>query len=119
MLWRNGVLQHWEARKFNSGLNQLLQIENDTQFREFVESSRADEDIALANDDATLMVVSVESAQHVKVEEDQPATFTSSEVEMGFHLLSSTLRLLFWILLAGTLGFIVGGVVCFIILWFT
>lgn len=114
------VLQHREAGKFNSGLNRLLQIESGTQFLEFVESSRVDEDIRLVNDDVTLMTILVESPQHVEVEEDQSATFTSSEVEKGIHALSSTLRLLFWILLAGTLGFvvggIVGGIVCFLIL---
>ena len=54
------LLQHSETAKLNSGLNQLLKIENDTQFYKFVNKARSDVDITLVNDDVTLMIIEVE-----------------------------------------------------------
>ena len=62
------------------------------------------------NDDVTLMQISVEPDQPVNGEEAQPATVATSGNKLNAERFSSISRLLFWVLLAGMLGFFVGRI---------
>ena len=58
------IIQHAEAGKLEDGLKHLIRIDrNKQQFDDFVEKARETEGIHLANDDVTLMLISVKSDQ--------------------------------------------------------
>ena len=103
------ILEHEEAGIADAALSNLKQIQNETQFKEFIERARSNEDIRLVNDDVTLMIISVEPDQPVNGEEAQPSTVATSGNKLNAERLSNFSRLLFWVLLAGMLGFFVGG----------
>ena len=113
------ILEHEEAGRGDETIGKLKQIENDNQFGEFVNFERTDDDIRLVNDDVTLMIISVDPDQHVKGEEAQPATVATSGIKIEVEPLPSILRLLFRLLVVGILGFVVGGLIGRLILWFT
>ncbi|MDE0041326.1 MAG: protein phosphatase 2C domain-containing protein [Candidatus Poribacteria bacterium] len=54
------ILQQEEAGKRDEVLSELKKIEDQHQFREFINRVRTDEDFPLVNDDVTLMIISVE-----------------------------------------------------------
>ena len=113
------ILRHEEAGRRDEALNELKKIEDENQFHEFVDRARSDETIRLANDDVTLMILSVESNQDVGVEDDQPTAIPGSDIKMETYRLPATLRLLFWTFLIGMFGFLVGALVTFLLLSFT
>ena len=113
------ILEHEEAGRGDETIGKLKQIENDNQFGEFVNFERTDDDIRLVNDDVTLLIISVDPEQHVKGEEAQPATVATSGIKIEVEPLPSILRLLFRLLVVGILGFVVGGLIGRLILWFT
>ncbi len=110
------IIQQNEAGNLERILNQLKQIETDEQFDRFVDEARDLEDIRLVNDDVTLMLISVEEAQSPEVEDVKPEssleTRTSEEVQPP----SGVLRFLFWLILAGVFGFVVGFIILVLIL---
>ena len=57
------ILEHKETGKLETVLDDLKALKTDEEFRQFVDKARHDEAIRLINDDATLMLISVEQAQ--------------------------------------------------------
>ena len=113
------ILEHVERDRCEKALDQFKQLQTENRFQEFVDWARTNEDLPLVNDDVTLMMISVESDEQVKSEEDGSAVVTTSNIGRMTHPLSVAFRLLFWALLAGMLGFVLGAVICFLILWVT
>lgn len=111
------ILEYEALGRHEEVLRRLQQIESDNRFQEFVDSARTNEEHRLVNDDVTLMMISVESAQHMEREEVKSATVTCSGIETETESSSGALQLLFWVLLAGILGFFVGGLLCLIFLF--
>ncbi len=111
------ILEHEETGMADAAFSNLKQIQNETQFNEFIACARSNEDIRLVNDDVTLMLISVEPDQPVNGEEAQPATVATSGNKLNAERLSSISRLLFWVLVAGMLGFFVGGLIGLILLF--
>ena len=93
------ILEHEELDRCEKAIGQFKQLQTVNQFQEFVDYARTNENHPLVNDDVTLVMISVESAEHMEAEEDQPAVRTT----VG------------WALLAGMLGFLVGGVISLLI----
>lgn len=112
------ILEHNEAGRRDDMHRKLNQINNEIQFHEFVDCARKNKDIPLNNDDVTLMMIAVQSAEQAKVEDDQPASHVASGMELETHPPSDPLRLLFWVLVVGMIGFIVGGLICYLIFLF-
>ena len=93
------ILEHEKLDRCEKAIGQFKQLQTVNQFQEFVDCARTNEDIPLVNDDVTLMIISVESAEHVETEEDQPVDRPTSGLA----------------LLAGLLGFVAGGVISLLI----
>ena len=108
------VVQHKEVSKgkLEEALDQLKQIETDEQFNQFVDIARDQEDIRLINDDVTLMLISVEEFQLPETEKIK----SEAEISEEDHTLSNDLSFLFWAILAGIFGFIVGAIILVLIL---
>ena len=70
------ILEHEELDRCEKAIGQFKQLQTVNQFQEFVDCARTNEDIPLVNDDVTLMIISVELAEHVETEEDQPVDST-------------------------------------------
>ena len=58
----------WNRRNLQSALKQLTNIEDQTQFNEFVEKAREKEEFHLVNDDVALLIVTVDSEQQVELD---------------------------------------------------
>ena len=58
------ILEHKEAGKLETVLDDLKALKMNEEFRQFVDQARHDESICLVNDDVTLMLISVEDAQN-------------------------------------------------------
>ena len=113
------IVQHKEAGKgkLEEILDQLKQIETNEQFEQFVGLARDQEDIRLINDDVTLMLISVEEFQPSELGEIKPETFSETKTIEEDQTLSSDLSFLFWVILAGIFGFIVGAIILVLILF--
>lgn len=109
------IVQHKEVGtdKLEEALGQLKQIETQEQFERFIELARNHEDIRLVNDDVTLMLISVEEFQLPETEKIKSETKTSEKDQR----LSNDLSFLFWVILAGIFGFIVGAIILVLILF--
>lgn len=109
------IVQHKEAGKdkLEEALDQLKQLETVEQFNQFVDLARDQEGIRLINDDVTLMLISVEESQLPETEEIKSETETPEENQT----LSNDLSFLFWVILAGIFGFIVGAIILILILF--
>lgn len=116
------IVQHRTADRLEEALNHLKQIENETQFNEFVDSARDSEDIRLINDDVTLMIISIEECQTSEIGEMESETEAMEteteaakfETETENTSASTNYGFLFWAILVGILGFGVGALV---LLW--
>ena len=97
------ILEHEELGRREKALNQFKLLQTNDQFQKFVDCGRTNENLPLVNDDVALMMILVESAEHVEAEEQQPVVRTPSG----------------WELLAGLLGFVVGGLISLLIYWLT
>lgn len=113
------ILRHKEVGRRDEALNELMNIEDENQFHEFVDRARSDEAICLANDDVTLMILSVESNQDVEVEDYQKTAIQRSDIGMDTYRVSVTLRLVFWTLVTGMFGFLVGALIALLLRWFS
>ena len=111
------IVQHNEADKLEEVLTQLKQIETREQFEQFVNQAREYKDIRLVNDDVTLMLISVEEVQSSEVEDIQPEIDSEMQTSEEDQTLSSELSFLFWVILAGIFGFIVGAIILVLILF--
>ncbi len=104
------IIQHDEARNLNNILERLKKIENNGQFEQFVDQAR-NEEVRLVNDDVTLMFISVEESELSEDKEDTK-NISSENVQPTSNLIS----FLFWVILAGVFGFIVGFIILVFIL---
>lgn len=110
------IIQHKETGNLEDILNRLKQIETDEQFDLFVAQARDCEDIRLVNDDVTLMLISVEEPQLSDVEDVKPEVHSEVQTSEEAQSLSDTLSFLFWAILAGIFGFVVGFIILVLIL---
>ena len=110
------IIQQNKAGNLERILNQLKQIETDEQFDRFVDEARDREDIRLVNDDVTLMLISVEEAQSPEVEDVKPESSLETRTSEEVQTPSGVLRFLFWLILAGVFGFVVGFIILVLIL---
>ena len=110
------IVQHKEADQVEKALNQLKGIKTDEQFYSFVDLARDNENIRLANDDVTLMLISIEETEPSETEED--AEMLSLEVQTSEDVESrvNALEFVFWVILAGIFGFVVGAIILVVIL---
>ena len=104
------IIQHHEADNIDSILNRLRQIENHEQFEQFVEQARNDE-VRLVNDDVTLMFISVEESELTEDKEE-----TKNIASESVQPISDLISFLFWLILAGVFGFVVGFIILILIL---
>ena len=111
------IIEHKEIDKLEEALNQLKQIETDKQFDQFVNLARDHENIRLINDDVTLMLISVEEFQPSELGKIKLETFSETETIEEDQTLSNDLIFLFWVILAGIFGFIVGAIILVLILF--
>ena len=104
------IIQHDEAKNLNNILERLKKIENNGQFEQFVNQAR-DEEVRLVNDDVTLMFISVEESE-LSEDKEETKNISSENVQPTSNLIS----FLFWVILAGLFGFVVGFIILVLIL---
>lgn len=104
------IIQHDEARNLNNILERLKKIENNGQFEQFVDQAR-NEEVHLVNDDVTLMFISVEEPE-LPEDKEETKNIASENVQPMSDLIS----FLFWVILAGVFGFVVGFIILVLIL---
>ena len=109
------IVQHEETHQLGVALDQLKEIKTDDQFYSFVDLARDNENIRLVNDDVTLMIISIGEVQSSEVKSVQPeidAEIQTLEEDQS-HL--DNLTFLFWVILAGIFGFVVGAIILVLI----
>ena len=111
------IVQYEEADQVEEALNQLKRIKTDEQFYSFVDLARDNENIRLVNDDVTLMLISIEETEPSETEED--AAELSAEVQTSEEIESrvNALEFVFWIILVGIFGFVIGAIILVLILF--
>ena len=110
------IVQHEETDQVEEALNHLKRIRTSEQFYSFVDLARDNENIRLVNDDVTLMLISIEETEPPETEED--AEVLSLEVQTSEDVESpvNDLAFVFWVILAGIFGFVVGAIILVLIL---
>lgn len=110
------IVQHEEANQVKEALNQLKGIKTDEQFYSFVDLARDNENIRLINDDVTLMLISIRETEPSETEE--AAEELSVEVQTSEDVESrvNALEFVFWVILAGIFGFVIGAIILVVIL---
>lgn len=104
------IIQHHEDDNIDSILDRLKQIENHEQFEQFVEQAR-NEEVRLVNDDVTLMLISVEDYEFSEDKEETNEYFFEN-----IQPTSNIACFLFWSILVGIFGFILGFIMLILIL---
>lgn len=104
------IIQQDAADNLNNILERLKNIENDEQFEQFVDQAR-NEEVHLVNDDVTLMFISVEESE-LSEDKEKTENISSENVQPMSDLIS----FLFWMILAGVFGFVVGFIILVLIL---
>ncbi len=92
-------------------LERLKKIENSEQFEQFVDQAR-NEEIRLVNDDVTLMFISAEESE-LSEDKEETENISSENVQPMSDLIS----FLFWVMLIGVFGFVVGFIIFALILF--
>ncbi len=110
------IVQHEETHQLEGALNQLKQIKTDDQFYSFVDLARGSENIRLVNDDVTLMLISIGEVQSLEVEGVQPEIDSEIQTSEEDQSQLDNLTFLFWVVLAGIFGFILGAIILILIL---
>ena len=110
------ILEHKETGKLDAALDKLKAIKTDEQFYQFVHEARYDKAIRLANDDVTLMLISVEEVQ--KSDEIGPEAPSETQSQKSTQQQQGVLlRLLFWGIFAGVFAFFVGLIILLFMLF--
>ena len=103
------ILEHKETGKLETVLDDLKALKTDEEFRQFVDKARHDEAIRLINDDATLMLISVEEAEPDASSESQD----QEPIQQHQNVLS---LIFFWGIFTGLFVFFVGAIMFFLII---
>lgn len=110
------VVQHEEAHQIEEAMDQLKRIETDEQFYSFVDLARDNENIRLVNDDVTLMLISIEETEPSETEEDPEKLSLEIQTLEDVESRVNALEFVFWVILAGIFGFVVGAIILVVIL---
>lgn len=110
------IVQHEEADQVEEALNQLKGIKADEQFYSFVDLARDSENVRLVNDDVTLMLISIEETESSETEEDTDELFLDVQTSEDVESRVNALEFVFWVMLAGIFGFVVGAIILVLIL---
>ena len=108
------IIQHREAKNFGI-LDRLKKIENSEQFDQFVDQARKEE-VRLVNDDVTLMFISVEESGLSKDKEETENISSENDTSENVQPMSNLISFLFWMLLIGVFGFVIGFIILVLIL---
>ena len=109
------ILEHEETGKLDAALDRLKAIRMDEEFPQFVHEERHDEAIRLANDDVTLMLISVAEVQKPEETESEAQSETQTQ-EPTQQRQDALLRILSWGIFAGVFAFFAGFIILLLIL---
>ena len=110
------IVQHEEANQVKETLNQFKGIKTDEQFYSFVDLARDNENIRLINDDVTLMLISIEETEPSETEEDAEELSVEVQTSEDVESRVNALEFVFWVILAGIFGFVIGAIILVVIL---
>jgi hypothetical protein len=110
------IVQHEEAGQLEAALNQLKQIKTNKQFDSFVDLARGHENIRLVNDDVTLMLILIEETEPSETREDAEELSVEVQTSEDVESRVNALEFVFWVILAGIFGFVIGAIILVVIL---
>ena len=110
------IVQHEEADQVEEALNQLKGIETDEKFYSFVDLARDNENIRLVNDDVTLMLILIEETEPSETREDAEELSVEVQTSEDVESRVNALEFVFWVILAGIFGFVIGAIILVVIL---